>query len=46
MHMERNVTEAAQDTARAKKAAACLYYVSGISMEEIERAMVPIRRRF
>jgi hypothetical protein len=39
MHMERNVTEAAQDTARAKKAAAWLYYVSGISMEEIERAM-------
>jgi len=28
-----------QDTARAKKAVACLYYVSGLGMEEIERAM-------
>jgi helicase len=35
----RNVTEAIQDTLRAKKAVACLYYVSGMGMEEIERAV-------
>ena len=35
----RNVTEQMQDTARAKKAVVCLYYVSGMSMGEIERAM-------
>ena len=34
-----NMTEQMQDTVRAKKAVACLYYVSGMSMEEIERAM-------
>lgn len=38
-HLRRNVTEKMQDTARAKKAAVCLYYVSGMSMDEIERAM-------
>ena len=38
-HFGRNVTEAAQDTARAKKAVVCLYYVSGMGMEEIERAI-------
>jgi helicase len=34
-----NITEQTQGTVRAKKAAACLYYVSGMEMEEIERAM-------
>lgn len=37
--LRRNMTEAMQDTVRAKKAVACLYYVSGMGMEEIERAM-------
>ena len=37
--LRRNVTEPIQDTARAKKAVVCLYYVSGMSMGEIERAM-------
>lgn len=37
--LQRNVTAAGQDTVRAKKAVACLYYVSGMGMEEIERAM-------
>jgi hypothetical protein len=37
--LQRNLTEQMQETIRAKKAAACLYYVSGIEMEEIERAM-------
>jgi helicase len=37
--LRHNVTAKAQDTARAKKAVACLYYVSGLSMEEIEQAM-------
>jgi replicative superfamily II helicase len=34
-----NVTELRQDTVRAKKAVTCLYYVSGMGMEEIERAI-------
>jgi helicase len=34
-----NMTELRQDTVRAKKAVACLYYVSGMGMEEIERAI-------
>lgn len=38
-NLRRNVTEKMQDTARAKKAVVCLYYVSGMSMEEIERSM-------
>lgn len=38
-HLGSNVTEAVQSTVRAKKAVACLYYVAGTSMEEIERAM-------
>ncbi len=38
-NMQRRVSERGQDTVRAKKAVACLYYVSGMSMEEIERAM-------
>jgi len=38
-YLGRNITEAAQETVRAKKAAACLYYVAGTSMEHIERAM-------
>ena len=37
--MQRNITDRGQETARAKKAIACLYYISGVSMEEIERAM-------
>src|SRR5260370_896570 len=37
--LRRNVTEQMQDTARAKKAVVCLYYLSGMSMGEIERAM-------
>jgi helicase len=37
--LQRNVSAVGQDTVRAKKAAACLYYVSGMGMEEIERAM-------
>jgi ATP-dependent DNA helicase len=35
----RNITEAGRDTVRAKKAVACLYYVSGMAMEDIERAI-------
>jgi helicase len=38
-HLRRNVSEQGDDTARAKKAAACLYYVSGMPMGDIERAM-------
>ena len=38
-HLRRNITERGDDTVRAKKAAACLYYVTGIPIEEIERAM-------
>ena len=37
-NLRRNVTEQMQDTARAKKAVVCLYYVSGMNMEEIENA--------
>ncbi len=37
--LQMNLTVIGQDTVRAKKAAACLYYVSGMGMEEIERAM-------
>lgn len=37
--LRRNVTQQAQETLRAKKAVACLYYVSGMPMEDIERAM-------
>ena len=36
---ERNVSAVGQETARAKKAVACMYYVSGMEMEQIERAM-------
>jgi hypothetical protein len=38
-NLRRNVSERMQDTARAKKAVVCLYYVSGMSMDEIERAV-------
>src|SRR5258707_930483 len=38
-NFRRNMTAQMQDTARAKKAVVCLYYVSGMSMDEIERAM-------
>jgi helicase len=38
-NLQMNVTARGQDTARAKKATACLYYISGMGMEEIERAM-------
>jgi replicative superfamily II helicase len=38
-NLGRNVTEVGQDTARVKKAVVCLYYVSGMPMEEIERAI-------
>ena len=37
--LRHHVTELGQETVRAKKAVACLYYVSGMSMEEIERAI-------
>jgi helicase len=37
--LRRNIAERIQDTVRAKKAVACLYYVSGMGMEEIEGAM-------
>jgi helicase len=37
--LRRNMTEPAQDTVRAKKAVACLYYISGMGMEEIEIAV-------
>lgn len=35
----RNVTEGHEATLRAKKAVACLFYVSGMPMEEIEKTM-------
>lgn len=38
-NLQMNVTARGQDTARAKKATACLYYISGMGMQEIERAM-------
>jgi len=38
-NLRRNLSERMQDTARAKKAVVCLYYVSGMSMDEIERAV-------
>jgi helicase len=38
-YFRRNMTEAGRDTVRAKKAVACLYYVSGMGMEDIERAI-------
>jgi helicase len=38
-HLGRNITQRAQDTVRAKKAVACLYYISGMGMEQIESAM-------
>jgi hypothetical protein len=38
-NLRRNMTEQMQDTVRAKRAVACLYYVSGMGMEEIERAI-------
>jgi helicase len=38
-YLRHNLTEPMQDAVRAKKAATCLYYVSGMSMEEIERAL-------
>jgi hypothetical protein len=38
-NLQINVTARGQDTARAKKATACLYYISGMAMEEIERTM-------
>jgi helicase len=37
-NLQRHVTEPMQDTARAKKAAICLYYVAGMSMDQIEQA--------
>ena len=37
--LQRNVSAVGQETARAKKAVACMYYVSGMEMEQIERAM-------
>jgi helicase len=39
VNVRSNITAPMQDTIRAKKAVACLYYVSGMGMEEIERAM-------
>jgi predicted HAD superfamily phosphohydrolase YqeG len=42
----RNITEAGQDTARAKKAVTCLYYVSGMGTEDIERAISQFVRCF
>jgi helicase len=38
-NLRRNVTDQTQSTARAKKAAVCLYYVSGMTMAEIENAV-------
>jgi len=38
MNVRHSRTARGQDTVRAKKATACLYYVSGMGMEEIERA--------
>lgn len=37
--LRHNIVEHWQAVVRAKKAVACLYYVSGLRMEEIERAM-------
>ena len=37
-NLQRHLTEPMQATARAKKAAVCLYYVSGMSMDQIEQA--------
>jgi len=37
--LQRNMKEPTQDTVRAKKAVACLYYISGMGMEEIETAV-------
>ena len=37
--LQQYMSETTQFTARAKKAVACLYYVAGISMEEIENSM-------
>ena len=37
--LRRGATEQSQDTLRAKKAVACLFYVSGQPMSEIERVM-------
>lgn len=37
--LRRNITAQAQETVRAKKAVACLYYVSGMAMEEVEHAL-------
>src|SRR6185437_5420919 len=37
--LHRNISDATQPTARAKKAIACLYYVSGLGMDDIERAV-------
>jgi len=44
--LRRNVTEQMQETARAKKAVVCLYYISGMSMGEIDRAMAQFRGAF
>jgi helicase len=38
-HLQLNVATTSQSTLRAKKAAACLYYISGIEIEQIERAV-------
>jgi helicase len=38
-HLQHNVKQAAQGALRSKKAVACLYYISGTPMEEIERAI-------
>lgn len=37
-NLRRHATEPMQETARAKKAAICLYYVAGMSMDQIEQA--------
>src|SRR5207247_10742356 len=37
--LRRGTTEQSQDTLRAKKAVACLFYVSGQPMSEIERVL-------
>jgi helicase len=39
MNLQRNVTDHVRATLRAKKAVACLYYVSNTEMGEIERVM-------
>jgi replicative superfamily II helicase len=38
-HLRQNVADGNQHTVRAKKAVACLYYISGLGMEDIERAV-------